>query len=73
MIKSILNKHVAQIAAAAVIGAIVGLAVFAIAHVTGRNLYIIIGGIAGAAAVLVLQRYWQTVQLTRGQELRFRR
>lgn len=64
MIKSILNKHVAQIAAAAVIGAIVGLVVFAIAHVTGRNLYIIIGGIAGAAAVLVLQRYWQTVQLT---------
>lgn len=64
MIKVILNKRVAQIAAAAAIGAITGLLVFTIAHVTGRNLYVIIGGAAGAAAVLVLQQYWRTVQLT---------
>jgi len=64
MTKLISNKRIAQIAAAAAIGAIVGLVVFTIAQVTGRNLYIIIGGIAGAAAVLVLQQYWRTVQLT---------
>ena len=64
MIKHILNKRAAQIAAAAVIGAITGLLVFTIAQVTGRNLYVIIGGIAGAAAVLVLQQYWRTAQLT---------
>ena len=64
MTKLILNKRIAQIAAAAVIGAIAGLVVFTIARVTGRNLYIIIGGVAGAAAVLVLQQYWRTALLT---------
>lgn len=64
MIKHILNKRVAQIAAAAVIGAITGVLVFTIAHVTGRNLYIIVGGVAGAAAVLVLQQYLRTARLT---------
>jgi hypothetical protein len=64
MMKSILTKRVAQLAAAAVIGAIIGFVIFTIAQVTGRNLYIIIGGVAGAAAVLVLQQYWRTVQLT---------
>ena len=64
MTKLILNKRIAQLAVAAVIGAIVGLVVFTIAQVTGRNLYIIIGGVAGAAAVLVLQQYWRTAQLT---------
>jgi hypothetical protein len=47
-----------------VIGAIVGLVVFTIAQVPGRNLYIIIGAAAGAAAVLVLQQYWRAAQLT---------
>ena len=64
MIRPIFNKRSAQIAAAAVIGAIVGLVVFTIAQVTGRNLYIIIGAAAGAAAVLVLQQYWRAAQLT---------
>jgi hypothetical protein len=64
MTKSILNKRMAQIAVAAVIGAIAGLAVFTVAQVTGRNLYIVIGGVAGAAAILVLQQYWRTAQLT---------
>lgn len=64
MIRSILNKRIAQIGAAAVIGAIAGLIVFTIAQVTGRNLYIIIGAVAGAAAIFVLQQYWQAAQLT---------
>jgi hypothetical protein len=64
MIKSILNKRISQLVAAAAIGSIAGLATFTVSRVTGRNLYIIIGGIAGAAAVLVLQRLWRTAQLT---------
>jgi hypothetical protein len=64
MIKSILNKRINQILAAAVIGAIAGLAVFTVSQITGRNLYVIIGGVAGAAAVLVLQQFWRTAQLT---------
>jgi hypothetical protein len=64
MIKSILSNRVSQIIAAAAIGAIAGLVVFTISRITGRNLYIAIGGVAGAAAVLVLQRFWRTVQLT---------
>lgn len=62
--RSILNKRLAQITAAAVIGAVAGLIVFTIARVTGRNLYIIIGAISGSAAVLVLQQYWRAAQLT---------
>src|SRR5262249_48698669 len=54
----------ARIAGAAVIGAIAGLVVFTISQVTGRNLCIIIGAVAGAAAVLVLQKYRVTAQLT---------
>jgi hypothetical protein len=64
MIKSVLNRRLNQIVAAAVIGAVVGFVVFTVSQVTGRNLYIIIGGVAGAAAVLVLQQFWRTAQLT---------
>jgi len=64
MIKSILNKRINQIITAAVIGAIAGLAVFTVSQITGRNLYVIIGGVAGATAVLVLQQFWRTAQLT---------
>ncbi len=64
MKKLITDKRAVQIVVAAVIGAIAGFVVFTISQVTGRNLYIIIGGVAGAAAILVLQRYWMTAQLT---------
>jgi hypothetical protein len=64
MIKSVLNRRINQIVAAAAIGATVGFVVFTVSRVTGRNLYIIIGGVAGAAAVLALQQFWRTAQLT---------
>ena len=64
MTKSMLNKRIPQIVAAAAIGAIAGVVVFTISRITGRNLYIMIGGVAGAAAVLVLQQFWRTAQLT---------
>jgi hypothetical protein len=64
MLKVLRHRRIAQVIAAGTIGAIAGLVVFAIAHVTGRNLYIIMGALAGAVAVLVLQQYWRTAQLT---------
>jgi hypothetical protein len=64
MMKPIMNKRIAQVPTAAIIGAIAGFVVYTVSQVTGRNLYIIIGAVAAAAAVLVLQRYWRMVQLT---------
>jgi len=57
-------RLVGQLIAAAAIGAIVGFVVYTVSRVTGRNLYIILGALAAAAAFLVLQRYWRNVQLT---------
>jgi hypothetical protein len=62
--ESIMNKRTAQVAIAAIIGAIAGFIVYTISRVTGRNLYIIIGAVAAGAAVFLLQRFWRTVQLT---------
>lgn len=64
MLKLIFSKRTGLVIVAAGIGAITGLVVYTIAHVTGRPLYIILGAVAGAAAVLVLQIYRGTVQLT---------
>lgn len=64
MMKSVLLRHIAQLAAAVIVGAAVGLTVFAISQVTGRNLYIIIGAAAGAAVALVLQQYRHTARLS---------
>ena len=61
MLKQASRSRAGQVAAATLIGAIVGLIVFTIAHITGRNLYVIIGGLAGAA-VVALQKYWRTAQ-----------
>jgi hypothetical protein len=62
--QSISRKRITQIVVAALIGAVAGLIVFSISRVTGRNFYVIIGGVAGAAAVFVLQQYWRTARLT---------
>jgi hypothetical protein len=64
MIKPIFNRRSTQIAAAAVLGALIGLVVFTVARITGRNLYVIVGGVAGVGVALVLQQYWRTAQLT---------
>lgn len=64
MIKPILNRRSTQIAAAAVLGALIGLVVFTVARITGRNLHVIVGGVAGVGVALVLQQYWRTAQLT---------
>jgi hypothetical protein len=47
-----------------IVGAITGVVVFSITRVTGRSLFLITGSIAGAAAIIVLQLYWRTLQLT---------
>ena len=64
MMNLITARRVGQLIAAAAIGAIVGFVVYTVSRVTGRNLYIILGALAAAAALLVLPRYWRNVQLT---------
>jgi hypothetical protein len=64
MTESVLMRRIAQVAAAMMIGAAVGLIVFAISRVTGRNLYIIIGAAAGAVIALILQQYRRMARLT---------
>jgi hypothetical protein len=59
-----IRKRALQLLLAAITGTVAGLAVFTISQVTGRNLYLIIGAIAGVAAVLTLHRYWGAAQLT---------
>jgi hypothetical protein len=49
---------------AVVIGSLTGLAVFSLTQVTSRSLFVITGGIAGAAAVLAVQWYQRTARLT---------
>jgi hypothetical protein len=62
--KKLLRGRSAQVILALIIGAVIGLIVFSITQVTGRNLFVITGGIAGVAAVFVLQVYGRTAQLT---------
>ncbi len=62
--KRLLSGRFAQVLLAVIIGAITGLIVFSITRITGRNLFAITGGIAGAATILVLQLYWRTARLT---------
>src|SRR5690348_5444232 len=64
MKKLIMSNRMAQVVIAVAIGAIIGFLVFTISQLTGRNLYIILGGLAGAALAILLQRYWRRVQLT---------
>jgi hypothetical protein len=63
-LKGLLSRLWAQVILGVVVGVVTGLVVFGITRVTGRNLYIIAGGVAGAAAVLALQLYRRTAQLT---------
>jgi hypothetical protein len=49
---------------AAVAGAAVGLALFAVTQLTGRNLYITIGAVAGAVTALILRVYGRSARLT---------
>jgi hypothetical protein len=53
-----------QLLLAAVTGAVAGLVIFTISHVAGRNLYIVLGAIAGVAATLALPRYRGVAQFT---------
>jgi hypothetical protein len=62
--KRLLAGRFTQVLLAIIIGAVTGLIVFTITRITGRNLFLITGGIAGAAAILMLQIYWRTARLS---------
>lgn len=63
-LKQLLRGRVSQLVAAAVAGTVVGLIVFSITRVAGRNLFLITGAIAGSVAALVLQVYRRAAQLS---------
>ncbi|MEU1371486.1 hypothetical protein ABZ454_35950 [Streptomyces sp. NPDC005803] len=60
----VVNGTALRMLAATVVGTLTGLAVFSLTQVTSRSLFAITGGIAGAAAVMVIQWYQRTARLT---------
>ncbi|MEU6370979.1 hypothetical protein ABZ876_36100 [Streptomyces sp. NPDC046931] len=56
--------HGLRLLAAVVVGAATGLAVFSVTRVSGRNLFLITGGLAGALAVVILQVYGRAARLS---------
>jgi len=59
-----LKSRIAQLIVAVIAGVIAGLVVYAVTRITGRNLFMITGGVAGLAAVVVLQFYRRAARLT---------
>ncbi|MFJ3307259.1 hypothetical protein ACIPSA_29965 [Streptomyces sp. NPDC086549] len=59
-----LRRHGLRLLIALVIGAATGLAVFSIGQVTGRNLFIITGGLAGVLTVSFMQLYGRAARLS---------
>lgn len=62
--RRLLRGGPARLVAAALIGALVGLAAHWLTQTNGRNLFVVTGGVAGVAAVLVLQLYNRAARLT---------
>lgn len=63
-IARILRTRSVLILISILVGAITGLLIFGITRVTGRNLFALTGGIAGAAAIFVYQLYARAARLT---------
>lgn len=63
-LKRILTGRAVRLLVAAVLGALIGLIVFSITKVTGRNLFIVTGAIAGGVTVLAQQAFARSAQLT---------
>ncbi|MGW3123698.1 hypothetical protein ACWDBW_42445 [Streptomyces sp. NPDC001107] len=59
-----MRRHGARLTTAVAVGAATGLLVFGITQVTGRNLFIITGSLAGALTATILQIYGRTARLS---------
>ena len=57
-------SRLVQLALAAVAGTLAGLIVFTVSRITGRNLFMLTGCVAGIIAVIVLQFYRSSAHLT---------
>jgi hypothetical protein len=62
--KRLARGRLVQLIVAAAVGTLAGLLVFSITRVSGRNLFLITGAIAGAVAVFVIQSYRSAAQLS---------
>lgn len=60
----LIRPRLTQLTIAAVSGTVVGLVVFNLTRVTGRNLFVITGGIAGLVVAFMLQLYRRAARLT---------
>lgn len=63
LLKPLLRSRVFQLGISALSGSIIGFIFFIISRVTGPGLFILTGGIAGAAAAVVLQVYRRAAHL----------
>lgn len=63
-IKPFLRSRIAQFLVAAIAGTVAGMIIFSITRLTGRNLFLITGGISGVIAVIVIQLYRRAAHLT---------
>ena len=64
MTKRIMHNWVAQIIAGGIAGTVAGFIVYEVTRLTGRSLYMLIGGIAGVVLVFAVQRFWSTARRT---------
>ena len=64
MTKRITHNWIAQIIVGGIAGTIAGFIVYEVTRLTGRGLYMLIGGIAGAVLVFAVQRFWSTARRT---------
>jgi hypothetical protein len=58
------RSRIAQLIVAIVAGVAVGLVIYTVTRITGRNLFIITGGVAGLVAVYAIQFYRSAARLT---------
>ncbi|GGY97688.1 hypothetical protein [Streptomyces poonensis] len=56
--------RLARVLAAALVGALTGLALFSVTQVTGRSLFVITGGVAGMAVAFAIEAYGRAARLT---------
>ncbi|WP_142212517.1 transmembrane 9 family protein [Streptomyces sp. SLBN-118] len=60
----VLRTPVARLLFSVLIGAATGFALFGVTRLSGRDLFVVTGGIAGAASVLMFQVYGRAARLT---------
>jgi hypothetical protein len=64
LVSKFARSRIAQLIIAAIAGTIAGLIIFTVTRITGRNLFLITGGVAGLSAIFAMQFYRRAAHLT---------